>query len=144
MMIRTIILLSVGIAVTGVAQGQQLDKASHKVTVERIAETQVLAPTRVQLSSENLARDAGQLEIKSNVPLLKVVFSLVEPPDLNAAAAGDADLAIARMREVYSFQEVLPRATEQRLDLKEIIQELPDEFRDDEISSRRLVFTITQ
>ena len=144
MMIRTIILLSVGIAVAGVAQGQQLDQASHKVTVERIAETQVLAPARVQLSPENLARDAGQLEIKSNVPLLKVVFSLVEPPDLDAATVADADLAIARMREVYSFQEVLPRATEQRLDLKEIIQELPDEFRDDEISSRLLVFTITQ
>ena len=137
-------MLSVGIAVTGVAQGQQLDQASHKVTVERIAETQVLAPTRVQLSPANLARDAGQLEIKSNVPLLKVVFSLVEPPDLDAVAVKDADLAIPRMREVYSFQEVLPRATEQRLDLNEIIQELPDEFRDDEISSRRLVFTITQ
>jgi hypothetical protein len=144
MMIRKTILLSVGIAVTGVAQGQQLDQASHKVTVERIAETQVLAPTRVQLSPESLVRAAGQLEIKSNVPLLKVVFSLVEPPDLGAATVGDADLAIPQMRQVYSFQEVLPRATEQRLDLKEIIQELPDEFRDDEISSSRLVITITQ
>ena len=145
MVTRTVILLPLAFLVLGEASGQKLDQASHKVTVKRAIETRVSGPIRVPVRPQGGLTETSRLQVTSSVPLLKLVFSLVEPSDplANLALENTGDPTL-EMKQLYSVQELIRPAVMNQVDLASIARSLPAEFPDDGVPTQRLVVTITE
>ena len=143
---RTIVLL---VACTGLAFGaraQESSTASHTVTLKRMADTRVSGPVRVPINAQALLAEPAPLRIASNVDLLKIVFSLVEPADPSPFSPNDGvDPSAVGVRELHSLERRIHPSFVDRLDLKEIVSEIPDDIPVEELAyRRRLVVTITE
>ena len=144
MIARMIILSIAGATIVADASAQSSGRSSHKVTVERVAETRVTGPVSVPVRPQNLLEDAGLLEINSNVSLLKVVYSLVEPEGGISQLKTDTEPSLLDMRQVYSSQEMVHPTTVRHIDLKRVVSDLPPDLPEEGIPFRRLVVTITE
>lgn len=129
----------------GQSLGQVRSQASHRVTVERVAETRVVGPSRVPIGSENLVDASARLEVSSNVPLLKIVFTVVEPSHRNASISEKGEAApTPELRQIFSTQELVHSDAVHHVDLVRIVQEIPPGPHLDGDPVRRLVVTVTE
>ncbi len=138
---RIFIVLLVAAGAGVQARAQSDSRASHKVTIERIAETRVTGPMRIALRPQAVRNEPARLQLVSSVPRLKVVYSLLEPAeDVSASTEPAVEPLTADMREVYSSEEWVEPATVQQIDLTRVVESLPAERTPDQ----RLVVTITE
>lgn len=145
-MIRCIILLVAGTAFAAGAFGQSRGKASHTVTVNRTAETLVSGPVRVPIDARLRLAEPARLNVVSNVHLLKIVFSLVEPDAQEASPReSEVDPSIADVRQLFSAEKRIHPNRVKEIDYTEIVDEIPGEVPITRgYERRRLVVTITE
>ena len=139
-----IILSIAGACLVADSNAQSSGRASHKVTVERVAETRVTGPTSVPIRPQGLRGDPDRLVVESNVPLIKVVYSLVEPEVVEPNLSTDSEVSLFDMRQVYSSQELVHPASVPHVDLRRVVREFPSGLSNEGLPFRRFVVTITE
>jgi hypothetical protein len=106
----------------------------------------VSGPLRIAIDAKARFAEPARLDIASNVDLLKVVFSLVEPETLNLhSSEATVDPSTGDVRQLYSLERRIHPALVDKLDLKQIVSEIPNDLPGDEWADRRrLVVTVTE
>ncbi len=126
-----------------VVQAQGLDRGSHKVTISRTPDTRVLLPARNKSATLAAIDPTDAIQVKSNIPRLKLVLSVVEPRDGNT----EHDYLIAppeEFRTLFSSESIIARGESRRVPVSRLVSEIPDEIAYQEKRGRVIVVTVTE
>ncbi|MBT8401348.1 MAG: hypothetical protein KJO98_12785 [Rhodothermia bacterium] len=126
----------------GLVQAQSLDRGSHKVTISRSPDTRLVLPSRSRSASLAGIDPRDAIQVKSNIPRLKLVLSVVEPRE-----ASSADYLTAppeQFRTLFSSESVIERGPVERIPVARLVSEIPDEIAYEEKRGRTIVVTVTE
>ncbi|MDX1430568.1 MAG: hypothetical protein R3282_09780 [Rhodothermales bacterium] len=142
--LRQFYIAILALACVGAAQGQSLDRESHKVTISRAPETNLTIPARVTPLRLDAIDRTDVVRVKSNVKRLKLVLSVMEPVEIQESRSLPESTSAPGYREVFSTQSSLEPALSETVPLADLAREIPREVVHKKVEGRRLVVTVTE